>query len=44
VRTLARLLLKLELRRLERQIDPHHFDAVLSRRIDALVVAIEVLR
>lgn len=40
---LARWLLRLELRRLERRIDRAHFDAGLSGRIDAIIWALQVL-
>jgi hypothetical protein len=40
---LVRWLLHLERRRLEDQITPAHFDAALSRRIDAVPVALEAL-
>lgn len=40
---LALALLRAEKRALESRIDALHFDATLSRRLDALVVAIEAL-
>lgn len=40
---LRRFLLRLQRRRLERYID-EHFDAELSRQIDALVMAEDALR
>lgn len=39
----ARFFLHLELRRLERRINRHRFDAGLSRKIDAITIAIETL-
>jgi hypothetical protein len=41
---LARLLLRLEFRRLERRIDHNCFDPRLSRLIDAVALALESLR
>ena len=39
--TLARVLLRRRLRRLEAQIDPEHYDPTLSRRIDRILIALE---
>ncbi len=40
----ARTLLRLELRRLERHIDPVHFDLTLSAQIDRVRAVLEVLQ
>lgn len=40
---LALWILRRELRRAERRIDPCRFDRALSKRIDALAIAVEAI-